>query len=79
MRCGYIQNLITGTRIALPRLANGSSDHSTAWDIVRPNSAAEAMIARHLRALETNKARRQLTFIKVQSPASRSSSAARRT
>ena len=65
MRCGYIQDFITGTRIALPRLANGSSGRFAEWDIVRPNSGAEAMIARHLRALEANKARRQLTFIKV--------------
>ncbi|MDJ0895240.1 MAG: hypothetical protein QNJ92_08875 [Alphaproteobacteria bacterium] len=52
MGCANIHDFITGTTIALPRRHLSGRAMGEALDIVRPNLDAEALVARHIQALE---------------------------
>ena len=47
MFCNRIFDFVTGTEIALPLAGTAPP----AWDIVRPNEAAENLLADHMRTL----------------------------
>ena len=47
MFCNRIFDFVTGTEIVLPLAGTAEP----AWDIVRPNEAAEHLLANHMRTL----------------------------
>ena len=55
MICTHIHDFVRGTKIALPRPVADKFSHSFKADIVRPNTVAEQIVFRHLKALDAFK------------------------